>query len=90
MLSSRLGEIERQCWANYQYSRRKILEVIGLPKSLPNNPGGGGGGNVCEIFVKQSCSIAKDDLDARHWLKGKERVIVKFFKRNDSKQEHTL
>ena len=28
-------------------------------------------------------NIAKDDLDAYHWLEDKERVIVKFCKRKD-------
>ena len=37
LLSSRLVDTERQCWANAQYSRREILEIVGLPKSLTNN-----------------------------------------------------
>ena len=37
LLSSCLGDTERQCWANVQYSRRGVLEIVGLPKTLTND-----------------------------------------------------
>ena len=37
LLSKRLVNMERQCWANAQYSRRKCLEVMGIPDSVQNN-----------------------------------------------------
>ena len=33
-LSSRLVNMERQCWANAKYSRREYLEVVGIPKKV--------------------------------------------------------
>ena len=33
-LSSRLVNMERQCWANAQYSWREFLEVVGVPKEV--------------------------------------------------------
>ena len=27
--------MERQCWANTQYSRRECVEVAGVPQSVP-------------------------------------------------------
>ena len=33
-LSSRLVNMERQCWANAQYLRRECLEIIGIPKEV--------------------------------------------------------
>ena len=30
LLSKRLVDMERQCWANAQYSRRECLEVVGI------------------------------------------------------------
>ena len=33
LLSSRLVDKERQCWANAQYSKRETLEIVGLTKS---------------------------------------------------------
>ena len=32
LLSERLIDMERQCWANAQYSRRGCLELVGIPQ----------------------------------------------------------
>ena len=37
LLSKRLVHMERQCWANVQYSRRECLELVGIPDSGQNN-----------------------------------------------------
>ena len=34
LLSKRLVDTERQCWANAQYSTRECLEVVGIPDSV--------------------------------------------------------
>ena len=34
VLSERLVSMERQCWANAQYSRRECLELVGVPRSV--------------------------------------------------------
>ena len=34
VLSERLVSMERQCWANAQYSRRECLELVGVPCSV--------------------------------------------------------
>ena len=47
LLSSRLVDTERQCWANAQYSRRETLEIAGLLKSLTNDEAET---KVCQIF----------------------------------------
>ena len=33
-LFSRLVNMECQCWANVQYSRRECLEVVGIPREV--------------------------------------------------------
>ena len=33
-LCKRIVTMERQCWANVQYSRRKCLEVAGIPRQV--------------------------------------------------------
>ena len=33
-LSSRLVNMECQCWTNAQYSRREFIEVVGVPREL--------------------------------------------------------
>ena len=50
LLSSRLVDTERQCWANAQYSRRESLEIVGLHESLTNDEAGT---KVCQIFQSQ-------------------------------------
>ena len=35
LLSDRLVNMERQCWANAQYSRRECVEVAGISQSVP-------------------------------------------------------
>ena len=47
LLSFHLVDIEKQCWANAQYSRRETLEIVGLPKSFKNDEAET---NVCQIF----------------------------------------
>ena len=37
LLSKRLVDMERQCWANAQYSRRECLEVVGIPQSVKDH-----------------------------------------------------
>ena len=34
VLSERLVSMERQCWANAQYSRRECLRLVGVPRSI--------------------------------------------------------
>ena len=33
-LLKQLGNTERQCWVNAQYSRRECVEVVGIPKTV--------------------------------------------------------
>ena len=80
LLPSRLIDRESQCWSNAQYSRRETLEIVGLPKSLTNDEAET---KVCQIFGSLDCNGNKEDLDACHLLKDKERVIVKFCRRKD-------
>ena len=47
LLSLRLVDIEKQCWANAQYSRRETLEIVGLSKSFKNDEAEA---NDCQIF----------------------------------------
>ena len=33
----RAVDLERQCWAHGQYSRRECLEAVGIPRSVDDN-----------------------------------------------------
>ena len=80
LLSSRLDDTERQCWANAQYSKRETYEIAGSPKSLTNDEAET---KLSQIFQSLDCNVDKEDLGICHWLKDKERVIVKFGRRKD-------
>ena len=34
LLTDQMNNVERQCWANAQYSRSECLEVVGIPSSV--------------------------------------------------------
>ena len=34
LLLTRLTILERQCWANAQYSRRECLDIVGIPREV--------------------------------------------------------
>ena len=36
-LTKRIETLERQCWANAQYSRKECLEVVGIPRQVDDN-----------------------------------------------------
>ena len=62
----------------YNYSRREILEIIVLPKSLIN---GEAESRMCQICQSLDYNVNKEHLVACYWLKDTERVIVKFCQR---------
>ena len=83
-LTKRIVTLERQCWANAQYSRKECLEVVGIPRQVD--------GNLLEtkllsIFEKVGCTIDPGFIDDFHRLgKNSDRVIIKFSRRKDCKQ----
>ena len=84
LLSNRLTNMERQCWANAQYSRRECLDVVGIPSEV--------GADVLEekvlnIFGKLGCDIPSKRIEACHRISKKSStVIVKFTKRKNCQQ----
>ena len=80
VLSERLVQMERQWWANAQYSQRECEKIVGIPgySSLEDS--------VSKTFDKLNCNVKdKDNLEDCHRLKT-DRVIVKFPKRKDCNQ----
>ena len=55
LLSKRLVDMERQCWANAQYSRRECIEVVGIPNSINNNELED---KVLTVFQKIGCELS--------------------------------
>ena len=81
LLVTRLSTLERQCWANAQYSRRECLDIVGIPREVS--------GEVLEekvlnIFGKLGCDISPDRIEACHCVgRTNDTVIVKFSRRKD-------
>ena len=76
--------MERQYWANVQYSRRKCCEVVGIPDIVQNNMLED---KVLTIFKKIGSEVSPRDIGAFHRLKkDNSRVIVKFSRCKDCEQ----
>ena len=54
LLSQRVVDLERQCWANTQYLRRECLEVVGIPRSVDDNSLEE---KVIQVFEKVGCNV---------------------------------
>ena len=68
--------LELQCWSNCQYSRRKCLELSGLPEL--ENTG-------LKLFKELDIEADSSNIEDSHRLtnKGPKRVTFKFSKRRD-------
>ena len=76
--------LERQYWANAQYSRKECVEVISIPRQVDDKHLEA---KVLSIFQKVGCTIAPEFIDDCHRLgKNNDRVIVKFTLRKNCKQ----
>ena len=60
VLSERLVQMERQCWANAEYSRRECVEILEIPSSVCRNQLED---SVWKIFDKLKFSVVKDNLE---------------------------
>ena len=81
LLSQRVVDLERQCWANAQYWRRECLEVVGIPLSVDDNILEE---KVIQVFEKVGCNIGSSNIEACHRItKKNDRVIVTFSRRKD-------
>ena len=73
--------MEKQCWANAQYSRRECLDVVGIPREVS--------GEVLEekvlkLLGKRGCNISPERIEACHHVgRTTDTVIAKFSKQKD-------
>ena len=82
-LNERLIALERQCWANAQYSRRECLEITGIPSPVSDKD--------LEVVVykaitKAGVDITSDDIEDCHHAGNKGQTIIKFGKKRVSRQ----
>ena len=83
LLSDRLVNMERQCWANSQYSRLECVEVAGIPQSVPASDLEN---TFSKILEKVGMEAPAKDIDARHRVDKPGRAIVKYLRRKDCQQ----
>ena len=84
LLSNRLTNMERQCRANAQYSRRECLDVVGFPVKWVQMFWRR---KFSTFFGKLGCDIPSELIEACHRISKKSStVIVKFTKRKDCQQ----
>ena len=83
LLSDRHVNMERQCWADAQYSRREGVKVAGIPQSVPAS-------DLEKTFSKNlkkvGLEVPAKDIDACHRVGKQGRVIVKFLRKKDCQQ----
>ena len=82
-LNERLIALERQCWANAQYSRRECLEITGIPSSVSDKDLEE---VVCKAITKAGVDITPDNIEDCHRVGNKGQTIIKFGKRKVSRQ----
>ena len=85
-LQKHVVDLERQCWANAQYSRRECLELAGIPSTVGHDELEG---KVVDILNKVGSNIDNDKTEACHRIsRNNDRVIIKFSRRKDC--QHVL
>ena len=81
LLSQRVVDLERECWANAEYSRRECLEIVSIPRSVDDNSLEE---KVVQVFEKVGCNIDSSNIEVCHRItKRNGRVIVRFSRRKD-------
>ena len=83
LFAEQMNNVERQCWAKAQYSRRECLEVVGIP-SLANVKDLEG--KVCTVFNRIGVAAKPDDTEACHGLYNDKKTIFKFSNRKVCQQ----
>ena len=84
LLSRRLVNMERQCWAEAQHSRRGCLDIIGIPNEVETDVLEE---KVVNIYEKLGCNIPSNRIEACHRVSKKSAtVIVKISRRKDCQQ----
>ena len=82
-LNERLIGLQRQCWANAQYSRWECLEITGIPSSVSDKDLEE---VVCKTITKAGVDITADNIEDFRLVGNKGQTIIKFGKRKVPRQ----
>ena len=74
-LNERLIALEKQCWANAQYSRRECLEINGIPSSVSDKDLEE---VLCKAITKAGVDITAVCIEDCHRVGNKGQTIIKF------------
>ena len=79
-LVTRIGQIEKNCYRNSQYSRRECIEISGIPadienKSLENT--------ALEIISRAGVNVHNENVEGCHRIGRNNATILKFSRRKD-------
>ena len=83
-LCDKMKFLERQCWANKQYSRRECLEISGVPESITDNDLEG---KVLKLLENIDVKVHPDHIEACHWINsnaGPKKVVIKMSRCKDA------
>ena len=82
-LCKKITILERQCWANNQYSRRECLEISGIPENIENKDLEN---LTLQIFEKIDVSVDPGNVEDCHWVKTQrsKKVIIKLCRQKDA------
>ena len=83
LLSERLQTIEKQCWANAQYSSRECLDLSSIPLSFSDNDLEH---VICKAITKAGVEVSDKDIEDCHRIDKRGTSIVKFCKRKVLRQ----
>ena len=81
-LNEKLIALERQFWANTQYSRRECLEITVILSSVSDKDLEE---VLCKAITKAGVGITADDIKDCHRVGNKGQTLIKFDKRKVSK-----
>ena len=85
-LTNKLVVLERKCHANEQYSRRKCLEILGIPAEVGDKDIGK---KVLEVLDTIDVPVNKDLVEDCHRIRSKDslkKFILKLSLRKDSRR----
>ena len=82
-LNERLTGLQRQCWANAQYSRWGCLEITGIRSSVSDKDLEE---VVCKTITKAGVDITADNIEDFRLVGNKGQTIIKFGKRKVPRQ----
>ena len=83
-MSSRMINLEWQCWTDAYYPQLECLEIVGITSPVSVN-------ELKSTIFDKICDYAKeDDIEASHRLYSSKKTVVKFEKKKYTNKSYEL